>query len=74
MHHSCEPFLRQVLASDGIWDVMSPREVVSHVMESASERKTAQQAAAALVDAAVQLGLSSPGGEQDNTSAIVMYL
>ncbi len=63
-----------MLASDGVWDVMSPSEVVNHVMDSAAERKTAQQAAAELVKRAVELGMGSPSGEQDNTSAAVIYL
>ncbi len=63
-----------MVASDGVWDVMSPSEVVGFVMDLASEGKTAPQAAAALVRHAVELGLASPGGSHDNTSAAVVWL
>mmetsp|Transcript_37336 Transcript_37336/g.83082 ORF Transcript_37336/g.83082 Transcript_37336/m.83082 type:complete len:363 (-) Transcript_37336:1554-2642(-) len=61
-----------VIASDGVWDVMNGDEVVTHVMDSVAEGKTAQQAAAALVQHAVELGMSSPQEEADNTSAVVV--
>ncbi|GLC73986.1 hypothetical protein PLESTF_001444800 [Pleodorina starrii] len=63
-----------VLASDGVWDVMDGREVVNRVMEAVREGKSAAQAAKMLVQEAVELGVNSPGGEADNTSAIVIML
>ncbi|PNH04301.1 putative protein phosphatase 2C 12 [Tetrabaena socialis] len=62
-----------VLASDGVWDVMGPEDAVNRVMEAANEGKTAAQAAKMLVQEAVDLGISSPSGEADNTSAIVVF-
>lgn len=47
---------------------------VSRVMDYLSEGKTAQQAAEQLVKDAIQLGLDSPQGEADNTSALVLLL
>ncbi|KXZ57016.1 hypothetical protein GPECTOR_1g918 [Gonium pectorale] len=61
-----------VLASDGVWDVMDGQEVVNRVMEAAGEGKKAAQIAKMLVEEAVELGLNSPCGEADNTSAIVV--
>ncbi|KAG2498060.1 hypothetical protein HYH03_003821 [Edaphochlamys debaryana] len=61
-----------VLASDGVWDVMDGQEVVNRVMDAAGEGKTAAQAAKMLVQDAVDLGINSPSGEADNTSAIVV--
>lgn len=63
-----------ILASDGVWDVMDGQEVVNRVMEAAGEGKSATQAAKALVEDAVELGLNSPCGEADNTSAVVVLL
>ncbi|GFR40740.1 hypothetical protein Agub_g1350 [Astrephomene gubernaculifera] len=62
-----------VLASDGVWDVMDGPEVVNRVMEAAADGKKATEAAKMLVEAAVDLGINSPCGEADNTSAIVVY-
>ncbi|GIL51740.1 hypothetical protein Vafri_7664 [Volvox africanus] len=63
-----------VLASDGVWDVMDGQEVVNRVMEAVGEGKTAAQAAKMLVQDAVDLGINSPSGDADNTSAIVIML
>ncbi|GAX81526.1 hypothetical protein CEUSTIGMA_g8954.t1 [Chlamydomonas eustigma] len=63
-----------VLASDGVWDVMTPMEAVQHVMSSAGQGRSAKEAAEALVQHAVQLGLSGRHAEQDNTSAAVVFL
>lgn len=52
---------------------MNPDEVVDYVMDAYAAGKTAAQAADALVSHAIELGLNSPEGEQDNTSAIVLY-
>ncbi|KAG2433570.1 hypothetical protein HYH02_012687 [Chlamydomonas schloesseri] len=62
-----------IMASDGVWDVMDGQEAVNRVMEAASEGKTAAQAAKMLVEEAVELGVKSPCGEADNTSAIVVF-
>lgn len=40
----------QIMASDGVWDVMDGQEAVNRVMEVASEGKTAAQAAKMLVE------------------------
>ena len=61
-----------MLASDGVWDVMLPEEVVAHVMESAAGGKTAKQAAEALVARAVEIGMKE--AQLDYTSAAVVYL
>jgi serine/threonine protein phosphatase PrpC len=61
----------QVIASDGVWDVMSPREVVHRVMEAVAEGKDAAAAAQQLVADAVALAEVSPDGDADNTSAVV---
>lgn len=68
-HHVCV-----VLASDGVWDVMSPDEVVEFVMEAASQGKHGGMAAAQLVEHAVALGHASPGAHHDNTSAAVLFI
>jgi serine/threonine protein phosphatase PrpC len=59
-----------VVASDGLWDVMTADEAVSHVMDSLACGKNAAGAAQALVEHAVALGLTT--GEQDNTTALVV--
>jgi serine/threonine protein phosphatase PrpC len=61
----------QIIASDGVWDVLSPEQAVSHVMESKRQGRTAVQAARALVEAVVQKSKEDED-EQDNTSAIVV--
>ena len=63
-----------ILASDGVWDRVTPEEAVNFVMDCASEGQSASQASDSLVQHAVDLGLMSPGGEQDNTSAAVIFL
>lgn len=63
-----------ILASDGVWDHVTPLEAVNHVMDSAAEGRTAQEAAAALAHHACELGLTGPSGEQDNTSCAVLFL
>ena len=63
--------LLQVIASDGVWDVMTPREVVNRVMEAVSEGKDAAGAAEQLVADAVAMAEVSPDGDADNTSAVV---
>jgi len=62
-----------VIASDGVWDVMTPDEVVRFVMDYHMEGKTAAVAAEALVNHVIQLGYATEEGEQDNTSAIVVF-
>ena len=64
----------QILATDGLWDVMDGDEAVRLVMDAAAEGLTAQQAAQQLVGHAEELAVCSPGGDADNTSAVVMYL
>ena len=64
----------QIIASDGVWDVLSADEAVAHVMDELSLGKSSQAAAHSLVEHVVKLGLESPLGEQDNTSAIVIAL
>ena len=51
---------------------MPPEEVVSNVMVSAAAGKTAKQAAEVLVARAVEIGMKE--GQQDNTSAAVVFL
>eukprot|EP00955_Chlamydomonas_euryale_P093953 364818-Chlamydomonas_euryale.AAC.12 len=63
-----------VVASDGVWDVMAADDVVMHVMASSARGLHGQAAAAALVAYAVQLGTTSPSGQQDNTSAAVLFV
>lgn len=54
-------------------DVMTPDEVVDFVMACYVEGKSATAAAEALVSKVVEKGLSSDDGQQDNTSAIVVF-
>lgn len=63
-----------VIASDGVWDVMEPREVVNRVMETLSDGRSAAAAARQLVEDAVELAKGGPAGEADNTSACVIAL
>ncbi|GBF97075.1 phosphatase 2C-like [Raphidocelis subcapitata] len=63
-----------VLASDGVWDVMEPREVVNRVMDSLSDGKGPAAAARQLVEDAIALAQGAPGGDADNTSAVVIAL
>lgn len=62
-----------IMATDGVWDVMGGDEAVRHVMDSAAEGLSAQEAAAQLVLHAEELAACSPGGDADNTSAVVAF-
>lgn len=53
---------------------MEPREVVNRVMDVLSDGRGAAAAARELVDAAVALAEGAPGGDADNTSAVVIAL
>jgi len=63
-----------VAASDGVWDVLSAHEAVSRVLEAADDGEGADHIAQALVEEAVELAESGPGGESDNASACVVLL
>ncbi|KAI8462570.1 MAG: phosphatase 2C-like domain-containing protein [Monoraphidium minutum] len=63
-----------VLASDGVWDVMDPREVVNRAMDALSGGAGARAAARQLVEDAVSLAQGAPSGDADNTSAVVIAL
>lgn len=62
----------QVIASDGLWDVMCGQEVVEFVMEGRKRGESASVIAHRLVETAVDKGLNTLD-EQDNTSAIVVF-
>jgi hypothetical protein len=53
---------------------MEPREVVNRVMDSLSCGRSAAQAARQLVEDALSLAEGAPGGDADNTSAVVISL
>jgi hypothetical protein len=52
---------------------MTADEVVRFVMDFYVDGRSATAAADALVNRVIQLGLDSEEGEQDNTSAIVVF-
>lgn len=62
----------QILASDGVWDVMDPREAANRVMDVVSAGGSAEDAAKQLVQDTVMLAECSPGGDTDNTTALVL--
>lgn len=62
----------QIVASDGVWDVMDPREAANRVMDVVSGGGSAQDAARQLVQDTVMLAECSPGADTDNTTALVM--
>lgn len=62
----------QIVASDGVWDVMDAREAANRVMDVISAGGTAEQAAQQLVHDSVMLAECSPGGDTDNTTALVI--
>lgn len=62
----------QILASDGVWDVMDPREAANRVMDVISAGGSAEEAAQQLVRDTVMLAECSPGGDADNTTALVV--
>ncbi len=71
----CPPWRRvQVVASDGVWDVMGAHEVVNRVMDVVSCGGGAQEAAQHLVTEAVALALGGPEADADNASAVVILL
>ena len=59
-----------IMATDGVWDYLSPREAVRLVMEVVEGGGSAAAAAEALAEDAVQLALDS-GDQADNTTAVV---
>lgn len=61
-----------ILASDGVWDVMDPREAANRVMDVISAGGSAEEAAQQLVRDTVMLAECSPGGDADNTTALVV--
>lgn len=62
----------QIIASDGVWDVMDAREAANRVMDVISGGGTADEAAKQLVQDTVMLAECSPDGDADNTSAVVI--
>jgi serine/threonine protein phosphatase PrpC len=64
--------LLQIIASDGVWDVMDAREAANRVMDVLSGGGTAEEAARQLVRDTVMLAECSPDGDADNTSAVVI--
>lgn len=62
----------QIVASDGVWDVMDPREAANRVMDVISAGGSAEEAARQLVRDTVMLAECSPGGDADNTTALVV--
>lgn len=71
--HPCAR-IAQVVASDGVWDVMGTHEVVNRVMDVITAGGSADEAATQLVHDAVGLAVGGPHAEADNTSAVVMVL
>lgn len=63
-----------MVASDGVFDVMGPEEVVNRVMDVLSAGGSAEEAALQLVTRAVELALCGPAQDADNTSAVVIAL
>lgn len=57
-----------ILASDGVWDVMSPEEAVRFVRDSLKNGKTPHEVSEALVDLSIRLGSS------DNVTVIIVQL
>lgn len=60
-----------IVASDGVWDVMDPREAANRVMDVISAGGSAEEAARQLVQDTIMLAECSPGGDTDNTTALV---
>lgn len=79
-HHNAPPLLAalprlclaQIIASDGVWDVMDPREAANRVMDVVSAGGSAEEAARQLVQDTVMLAECSPDGDADNTTACVV--
>jgi serine/threonine protein phosphatase PrpC len=63
--------LTQIVASDGVWDVMDPREAANRVMDIISAGGSAEEAARQLVQDTVMLAECGPGSDTDNTTALV---
>ncbi len=63
-----------IVATDGLWDVMDPREAVNRVMDVVSEGRSAREAARELVEHAVALAEGSPEADADNTTVLVAVL
>lgn len=63
--------LPQIVASDGVWDVMDPREAANRVMDIISAGGSAEEAARQLVQDTVMLAECGPGSDTDNTTALV---
>jgi serine/threonine protein phosphatase PrpC len=55
-----------IIASDGLWDVMSPQTAVNFVRNSFSKRHNLEEAAQLLVREAIAIG------SVDNVSAVIM--
>lgn len=68
---ACGRVRLQIVASDGVWDVMDPREAANHVMDVISAGGSAEEAARQLVQDTIMLAECSPGGDTDNTTALV---
>jgi serine/threonine protein phosphatase PrpC len=64
----------QILASDGVWDVMGREEAASRVLDALGEGRGPAAAAEQLVEDCVALAQGAPGGEADNTTAVVIML
>jgi hypothetical protein len=63
----------QILASDGVWDVLTPAQAVELVEHKRRTGSNARAAARALVEAVIAEAAAAQE-EQDNTSAIVVFL
>lgn len=62
------------MATDGVFDVMGPEEVVNRVMDVLSSGGSAAEAARMLVNCAVELSMWGPSGDADNATAVVIAL
>jgi serine/threonine protein phosphatase PrpC len=62
-----------IIASDGVWDVCTPRQASMIVWEALSNGATLNEAARILCDKAVEL-CKSTYGAADNTSAVIVLL
>lgn len=70
--HLLSNLVLQIIASDGVWDVMDSREAANRVMDVISGGGSAAEAAQQLVQDTVMLAECSPDGDADNTTAVVM--
>ena len=62
-----------IMASDGVWQVMTTDEVVSRVAECHSSGRSSQEACTCLVNDATMLWNQTPNKSADSISAVVLY-